>query len=885
MPADPSELLERELPLARLREAADAAVAGRGCVALVGGEAGIGKTSLVRRLGDDLKPGAAMHGVCDPLDTPRPLGPLLDVAADLAPDFPAWVEAADSPVALFAAVLDRFSAPGAPRLVVLEDLHWADQATLDLVRFLARRAERLRTLVVATFRDDGMAGGGPLAVLLGDLATAPGVLRLSLAPLSREATARLAQGSTIDARHLFARTGGNPFFIKALLAAGDAELPATVREAVLARVSRLAPETRDSLEAAAALGLRCDPAVLGAVLDATGTPRWTMRDAVLAGLLRWDGPALAFRHELVQAAVTSSTAAARRERLHAAALAVLNTASKEQAPPESAVELVRHAEGAGDDAAVREWAPVAARWAAARGAHREAAALYGKAVERARNLPRADRAALIEKMADQRYHGGDLRAAAAGHGEAAELYRAVGDRLGEGRNLTRVSALSFLLGDYPGFTGAAEAAEACLAGLPPSRELAMAYESQSRYWFMALEPAAAQDWGRRALVVASHVDDPETRLNARISVAAAGLAGGDLNEAGGDLDSVGELAAARAAARDAGLVDLAARATLYLGWLPTLQRRYDGVDASLAEGMAYAVEHGLEYWETLIAGARIRADLDQGRWARVEPAALELLGRPDAVSLARVTALVMLGRLRARRGVPDELGCLDEAARMAEQHYRVEPVVLTWPARAEAAWLAGDSGAVARIVADAVAGGLGAHSPWWTGELAYWQYRAGGVASQPGGELAQPFRMGVAGDWAGSARWWDERGCPYEAAVARTAADDPVAVADAVAVLDRLGARPAAAHGRARLRRLGVAAVPRGPRSQTAANPAGLTVREREVLELVADGLTNPQIAARLFLSGKTVERHVSAVLRKLDARTRAEAVVAAREVGALGNP
>jgi DNA-binding CsgD family transcriptional regulator len=556
------------------------------------------------------------------------------------------------------------------------------------------------------------------------------------------------------------------------------------------------------------------------------------------------------------------------------------------------VELVRHAEGAGDDAAVREWAPAAARWAAARGAHREAAALYGKAVERAPKLPLADRAALVEEMADQRYHGSDLRGAAAGHGEAAELSRAVGDRLGEGRNLTRVSALSFLLGDYPGFTGAAAAAEACLAGLPPSRELAMAYESQSRYWFMALEPAAAQDWGRRALAVASHVDDLETRLNARISVAAAGLAGGDLNKAGGDLDkaggdldSVDELAAARAAARDAGLVDLATRATLYLGWLPTLQRRYDGVDASLAEGMAYAVEHGLEYWETLIAGARIRADLDQGRWVRVEPAALELLRRPDAVSLARVTALVMLGRLRVRRGVPDELGCLDEAARMAEQHYRVEPVVLTWPARAEAAWLAGDSGAVARIVADALAGGLGTHSPWWTGELAYWQYRAGGAAALPGGELAEPHRRGVAGDWAGAARWWDERGCPYEAAVARTAGDDPAAVGEAVAVLDRLGARPAAAHGRARLRELGVAAVPRGPRSQTAANPAGLTVREREVLELVADGLTNSQIAARLFLSGKTVERHVSAVLRKLDARTRTEAVAATREVGALSRP
>jgi DNA-binding CsgD family transcriptional regulator len=877
MLAEPSGLLERDQSLAALRDAADAAVTGRGCVALVGGEAGIGKTSLVRRLGDDLRPGLALHGVCDPLETPRPLGPLLDLAVDLSPDFPGRVEAADSPAAVFTAVLGRFCAPDAPRLVVLEDLHWADQATLDLVRFLARRAERLRTLLVATFRDDEVAGGGPLAVLLGDLATAPGVLRLSLAPLSREATARLAEGSTVDPGYLFDRTGGNPFFINAILAAGDAQLPSTVREAVLARVSRLAPQTRDALEAAAVLGLRCDPAVLGAVLDAAGTPRWTMRDAVLAGLLRWDGPLLAFRHQLVQEAVTSSTAAATRERLHDAALGVLHTS----AHPESSVELVRHAEGAGDDGAVAQWAPVAARWAAARGAHREAAALYGKAVERARELPTADRAALVEAMADQRYHGGDLRGAAAAHADAARLDRAAGDRLGEGRNLTRVSALSFLLGDYPGFTEAAVEAEASLADLPPSRELAMAYESQSRYWFMALDPAAAKEWGRKALAVASRVDDPETVLNARISVAAAGLAGGDL-------DSAGELDAARLAARGAGLVDLAARATLYLGWLPTLQRRYEGVDERLDEGLAYAVEHGLEYWETLIAGARVRADLDLGRWARVEPAALELLDRPDVVSLARVTALLALGRLRARRGQPDELGCLDQAAAMAEQHYRVEPVALSWPARAEAAWLAGDPDNVTRIVDSALAGGLGNHNPWWTGELAYWLYRAGVPAGRTGlsaiaaGELAEPYRLGVAGDWAAAARWWDERGCPYEAAVARTAGDDPAAVGDAVAVLDRLGARPAAAHGRARLRQLGVVAVPRGPRSQTAANPAGLTRREHEVLELIATGLTNPQIAARLFLSGKTVERHVTAVLRKLDARTRAEAVAAARKVGAL---
>src|SRR5262249_21041925 len=147
------------------------------------------------------------------------------------------------------------------------------------------RADRLRALLVATYRDEEAPAGGPLAVLLGDLATAPGVGRLRLTPLTREATARLAAESGAAPGRLHPRTGRNPVFIAEALAAGGAEVPATVRDAVLARVARLPSAARHALQAAAAVGPRIDCGVLDEVLDTTGTPRWGAREAAAAGLL------------------------------------------------------------------------------------------------------------------------------------------------------------------------------------------------------------------------------------------------------------------------------------------------------------------------------------------------------------------------------------------------------------------------------------------------------------------------------------------------------------------------------------------------------------------------------------------------------------------------
>jgi DNA-binding CsgD family transcriptional regulator len=862
-------LIEREDQVAALADAYDAVRAGTGRLTFVAGEAGAGKTALVGAFTATLPAGVVLAGVCDPLETPRPLGPLGDVAPELARRAGRPMPDTASREDLLAFIGEALRAPSAPPVLVLEDVHWADQATIDLLRYAGRRLERVRALVLATFREDETPAGSPVALLLGDLATAAGVGRLAVPPLSRAGTARMVAGSGLDPDRVHLRTGGNPFFVSEVLRAGADGVPPTVRDAVLVRVARLPDPARQALQAAAAIGSRVEPALLLGVVQRAGASRWGVEEAVTAGFLVWQDRDLAFRHDLARAAISEATPAARRQRLHQLVLAELRLRPVRDGDHD---ELLRHAEAAGDDAAVLELAPPAAARAAALHAHREAAALLRKSIDRAHDLPPDRLADLLERQAGELYQSGQLDAALAAHQRAAEVRGALGDGHRQAWNLSSASRLCFLCGRLAEAESSHLRTLEVLRALPPGPELARAHEAWARVRFMVQDLVGAVEEAE----LAGRFGDSLVALDARVT---AGVARLQLGDPAGQ----GQLEAALAEARALGLEDTAVRATLYLGWVPLVVRSYEGVEARLADGLSLAVDRELPYWELLLASAGVRWALDQCRWHEVERRARDVLERREAVSVARAQALVSWARLAARRGLPDAAGLLDQTRALVIEHETVEPIVRAWPARAEGAWLVSDHRRVGEVVREALAARPDVDDAWWHGELAFWAHAAG-APIETRVAPARPFALSLRDEWEAAAGWWRERGCAYEAAMAVAVAGDPGAAAlrEALEALDRLGARPAADHVRRRLRELGVTGVPRGPRASTLGTPAGLTRRERDVLLLVAAGMSNSEIAGRLFLSPKTVERHLSGILRKLQVSSRVDAVAAAGEAGLL---
>ena len=272
-----------------LSAALDEARGGVGTTVLVGGEAGSGKSSLAAHF-VATAPCRVLRSGCDGATTAAPLGPLMDVAAALGLTVPVHAGEPVDRVRLFAAV--RAALGIEPTVWLVEDVHWADAATLELIRYLARRGEGSPTLLLLTFRDDEVGADHPVRVLLGELATVRRVRRIAMRPLSRAAVAELARGSHVDLDALFERTGGNAFYVTEVLAGGDGSVPPTVRDAVLARAARLSPAAREVLVAAAVIGFHADIDVLAAV---SGQPLTALDECLAAGMLYDGGAEVVFR--------------------------------------------------------------------------------------------------------------------------------------------------------------------------------------------------------------------------------------------------------------------------------------------------------------------------------------------------------------------------------------------------------------------------------------------------------------------------------------------------------------------------------------------------------------------------------------------------------------
>ncbi|MGA8257648.1 MAG: AAA family ATPase, partial [Nocardioides sp.] len=659
----------------------ETAASGHGQLVLLSGEAGAGKSTVVRSFADRVARRADVFvGHCDPLSAPRPGGPLIDMAPRLGGRL-AEALAAGGREGLVDALLAAATIGDRPRVLVFEDVHWADELTLEMLGFLARRLGGLGVLVVATLRPDELRGEHPTRAWLDLVARLPGVVRVDVPALTLAEVTLLAAGSALDPPYLHGVTAGNAFFVCEVLADPTAGVPEGVANAVVARTIRLSVEERRALRAAAVLGPRVSPRLLLAI---DGVRATAVDGCVAAGLLGFEPPNYVFRHELARQAVLAATPSTELRELNSVALRIV----RPFAEPDLLAQLAEYAEQADDTAAVLELASAAAVRAAELGAHREAAAQLRRAVRHAVDEPLAHLAGLRERLAYELYLTAALDEAISEQRAALGLRRTLADPGAVGECLRWLSRLSWYAGRPREALEHAEQAVLALEPLGPTPALAMAVSTQSQVLMLRSRFRDAVEVGLRAVALAEESGDTESRAHALNNIGTSRFRLGEIDGLA-DLELSLEIALAHE------MEDHASRAYVNLLSEAFLVRRSDLIDRHLGPALTFLAAHDVDLqWRYLTAGHALRL-VDIGDWAAATETASTLIDLGSTTPVHRFVVLLPLLLIAVRQGEP-HLDLLDEARAIAavlDEPQRQDPIALI---EIELAWLSGETAALTR---------------------------------------------------------------------------------------------------------------------------------------------------------------------------------------------
>ncbi len=859
-------IVERDTYLDEIRARISLARAGRGQIVLVSGEAGIGKTSILHALIDTADPKETWAwGGCDPLITPRPLGPLYDMASSLDPKTLELLNALDDRASLYSQIVSVLENKSELTVLVFEDVHWADYATLDLIRFLARRITFMRVAILISFRTDAMDENNYIRQVVGEL-PAPSTYRVDIGPLSQKAVETLAQKAGVETNGLYQATEGNPFFVTELIAARKTlgnDLPSSIRDAVSAQLARLPEKARDLLELISVFPNAVPISRLETIIDDQALEYIDL--ALQRGLIEQDkGGAIRFRHSLVRRSTLERLPATRRRDLHRRVFENLISNSNGF----SIDQIVHHAAGALDGAAVLKFAPEAARQASRAGAHHEAAAQFAIALRFVDDADPEQAATLYESWAYEASLAAriddevlDARRTAITLWKMLERPEKVSE------NLRGLSRLHWYRGESIEATKFADQAIKVSEGTPPSSEHAMAYSLRSQLLMLNDQMDEAVTFGKQALALEAAFPDPEVRMHALNNVGSA-LAFRD------DPAGVTMLEESLSLAISLNHQEHAARAYNNLAEYAVEFRRFDLAERTLSDGLAYDTERDLDSWTYYLSGRLAQLRLDQGRLRDAETISQGVMNQERLTLLMKLPAALVLSRTRLRLGHDDALTILQNALNDALATDELQHIVPARLSMLEASWLLNKPNLAAEHLQALWNLSEADRHPWNIGALAVWCRRLEQDSKfDTSSSLPEPHRLELDGDFDSAGKAWQALGLPYEAALAFSQEKTPVALAKSLDILQGMEANLAASKIRKLAKKMGFEdALPktkRGPYKEARDHPLGLTLKEQKVLSLLMKGLTNREMAEAMSRSQRTVEHHVSSILKKLNATSR----------------
>lgn len=850
-------LFERAPELARLhRELRLLGESGR--VVTVTGDAGAGKSSLIRAATSGISGLRVVRGLCDPLTTPRPLGPIRDMLAEAGESIRVDIDTgpgtlADAANAFITAMATE------PTVLIVEDAQWIDAASIEVLRYLVRRIDALPLLLVMTYRDTSLSLGHPTLSLIGEIARLEDSSIIELRPLSRDAVADMLAGTALDPDRVHTVSGGNPFYVSEIARHPDESLPRTVRGAVLASTSTLGSADLEALQLAATA-----PDVLAdRLLPDLDIDFPTLQRLEATELLVRTRRGIRFRHELARLAVASSVPDAHAPALHRRLLDALEaTGSQDLAL------LTHHAEGAGDASRTRHYATLAAQEAVRTGSHTEAVAFLSRALAYPGD-DAAERAGLLEQLSTEQYMVSRLAESISSIDAALRLREQLHDADGTSAAHDRRAVIEY----YSARRHAAEQHLALAARMAAGTDArASARAMQAYLAYRRSDVDAARSILRELNDTASEEWGDLTRLRIGVTAAASELISGSESGRAG-------LLAHAATAFERAMDELGTTAYSNLSAIDIEHRRLREAEGELAFSLPITIERDIPIcyqWQT---GMRVRLHLMRGRWTAADEDAETIL-REHGAPLASVYPHLVLAQLDIRRGTGEDdiERHLDTAWTLA--HELGEPLLIlaVIAVIAERAWHTGlDDRRLDDAHDRATAAAMLPGTQWAIGDIAVWLHRLGRTV--PAVPVAEPYELELAGRAADASAAWAAIGAPFEAALVSVFDEDADAAGAALAALEDLGVSATAARARRALGDRGIVRPPARRRS-TRANPSGLTNRQLDVAQLVAQGLTNAELASALFISPKTVDHHVSAILTKLGVTSRREVVRQARALG-----